>query len=425
VAAVQGPLRPRLCSSKAHRGFTPLHLSIEIMGIPSPLNAPSASPLLSQKLKQLSPEVPLLEAVEELADGSQAYDLLPPPSIALRPLESKTAPPWTDVNDVSDASGSSDERDDQCKSESTDVPRDNESFDSRSNSSVSKSTTESSLQSDIVVTPTCQTVDILQDKGVTKVAASALVPLSAVPEYAYAPAPPALTQMLCRLWYDELKCMSIIPCTGDEVLADCKHDLFWCIVQPQRDGSILITPCSDAATCGVTVDASGSSLESDGCAEVGAPARPPPDAYAPMWVYGPQWPYCSAPTTLVLSGLPEDLTQDDVIEILDKEGFNGYYDFIYLPMNSDLAGNCGYVVVNMTRHEYGLALAALMQGKSSWCGMNSPQCQVTWSFSVQGRKQLAEQYRDTLVKKDSVPADMLPTFFSNGWPAPFPSLDEL
>jgi len=123
---------------------------------------------------------------------------------------------------------------------------------------------------------------------------------------------------------------------------------------------------------------------------------------------------------MILSNLPRGLLQEDLIEILDKEGFSGFYDFLYLPSSAESGKNSGYAIVNLTRHEYGLSLSASMHGRTSWCGHKTHECQVTWSSSLQGLTQLLDHYRNHAASADCVAADMRPTFFSGGWPRPFP-----
>lgn len=370
-----------------------------MMGVPSPLNGSSASPLLQAKLKQLSPELPLLQSIEE-----QAIELLPPASMDLISSDGqlRKVRKWQDAE-------SADEQDDDSK-DSTDLPHD----------SICSFECQSSQELELL-TKECQSRSIseedLQTKGVIQMDASALVELTGLHEC-------VLIQVLCQVWRDGYSGMTILPCHGDDVTADCQNDVFWCYASLNQDGSVLITPCSDADVCGIVVDASGRPLEKDaGLENEGGPTRPSPDAYAPTWVYGQQWPFCAAPTTLVLSNLPSDLLQEDLIEILDKENFNGFYDFVHLPMDDEGNLNSGYAIVNLTRHEYGLSLSALMHGRTSWCGTSSSPCQATWSIPLQGRKQLIEHYRDHPSNRDSVPCDMRPQFFSGGWPSPFPSPD--
>lgn len=385
------------------------------MGIPSPLHTPQNTPLL--KLKQLSPELPL-QVVEEDDSTDQASKAecellpLPPPSVDLTAsyemlTSIKPRGKWADAN--SDDSDSGDEQDSKSKV-STEVPRDSESLESRS---TPRSEPKAQMLESRVASPTPSiSGDILQDKGVTQVDMSSLLSADTYGNGVLIP-------MLCRIWRDVGGGMSVVPCMGDDVAADGEFEVFWCSMQRQQDGTALLTPSTDASACGIDIDASGNPLAST--TEVpGAPKRPLQGSYAPTWIYGSQWPYCSAPTTLVLNHLPDDLLQEDLIEILDKEDFSGFYDFLYLPADLESGRNLGYAIVNLTRHEYGLALAASIHGRTSWCGASTSACQVSWSLPVQGLKQLLEHYRNHPANHESVPEDKRPTYFCGGWPRAFP-----
>lgn len=374
------------------------------MGIPSP----HASPLLALK-QAVSPELPL-GAIQEIVGGDEACELLPPSTVDLnseKVLADDAKTTWADTKTL-DASASGDEHDDH--SEGSTSPPQSESLESRSNSSAEKTLTPAEVA---VERNTSILLEILQSNEVTKAPVSSLVAgremVSSNP-----------MQLLCEIRRNGNAGMSMIPCMGDDLAADCEHGVFWCNVQPQRDGCALITPCTDACECGVVIDASGSPLDSP-AESVGEPARPPQGAHAPVWVYGAQWPHCVAPTTLVLSNLPDSLLQEDLIEILDKEGYSGFYDFFYLPTEPDHCRNLGYAIINLTRHEYGLSLSALMHGRASWCGVKSAQCQVSWSMPLQGVTELVGHYHYAHPAcHESVPLDMRPTFFSGGWPRPLP-----
>lgn len=369
----------------------------------------------------LSPELPLQAVSEELESKSQAYEceLLPVASIDLtasRGLRSRRT--WADQKD-SDASDSDGEQDEQSES-STGLPRDRESLESRSNSSTSKKdNAEANLETE-VMSPSCPAVtgmDLMEAKGVIKCDVSSLVPFPKMPSDESAEPASHLIQLLCRICSLNTG-MSVVPCMGEDVGTDDDHEVFWCNVQPQRDGDARITPCTDATTCGIDTDANGAPLVSS-LEVVGAPERPGTDAFAPTWIYGSRWPFCVAPTTLVLCNLPADLLQEDLIEILDKEGFSGFYDFLYLA--SDSTGkNSGNAIVNLTRHEYGLALSALMQGRTSWCGTKSEECQVSWSMPTQGLTALVDHFQELGCSESPVPLDQRPTFFSAGFPSTFP-----
>merc|ERR1719461_2657977 len=54
-------------------------------------------------------------------------------------------------------------------------------------------------------------------------------------------------------------------------------------------------------------------------------------------------------TTLMLRNLPLDYTRDMLLQLLDKEGFAGKYDFIYLPVDFKTRAGLGYAFLNMVR----------------------------------------------------------------------------
>jgi len=375
------------------------------MGVPSPLIQTTASPLLQ---------------------GEKANFELPVASIDLNTSDtgSKQRRNWNDIKESPRGACSSG---DEQSGQSTDEPAlsRSASVGSRSiSSSDAKKTAGESMPGSPDSEQSYPASDIMQAQfGVSQMTASSLVPLSAVPEGASG----VVTLLLCQIWNDPNTGMSIVPCCGTTFSSDCKHGNFWCYVEPQQDGSVMIMPYNDASACGITEDACGVALSdpsSPRSRETGAPARPDSSAYTPMWVYGQERPFNVAPTTLVLSNLPQELLQEDLIEILDKESFSGFYDFLYLPMDGEFNNNLGYALVNLTQHEYGLSLAALMQGRTSWCGESDQQCQVTWSLPLQGTTELIEYYRHHPSNGDKVPEDMRPTFFTNGWPQPFPPSGE-
>jgi len=378
------------------------------MGVPSPLNAPSASPL-----KFLSSDFPTLGALKEAALDSQVCES--PPNTDSKKRVLKSNPSWADTKD-SNASQSGDEHEVGSESPTILTLDSEQSLESRSSEAeafcLEDSKMMQSMPQNQVAPPSAD--DLLQGKGVMRVDASELV------GYYAANAESSIMQLLlCRIRHDENSGMRIEPCTGEDVQVDSEHEVFWCSVQQQLDGSIIITPCIDPAACGIELDANSASLLPTEDI-VGAPMRPPQGSHAPAWVYGSQWPFCVAPTTLILSDLPNDLLQEDLVEILDKEGFSGFYDFLYLPMDSEFNCNMGHAIVNLTQHGYGLSLSALVHGRSSWCGTPSSPCKVSWSISLQGVEQLLEHYQVHVACRGDVPSDMRPTWFSSGWPHPLP-----
>lgn len=137
--------------------------------------------------------------------------------------------------------------------------------------------------------------------------------------------------------------------------------------------------------------------------QVGTP-RPPQSAsetskkssFVPSWPWGGQWPFNCAPTTLELRGLPRECTTDSLISQLDSSGFQGKYDFVYVPTTRS---NANVAIVNTKRHADGCALAGLLHGCTDWEGITTSElskrkpCRVSWSFSCQGFETLFNYYQ--------------------------------
>lgn len=152
---------------------------------------------------------------------------------------------------------------------------------------------------------------------------------------------------------------------------------------------------------------------------------PPPmpegdNVYKPHWVYGSCWPFNCAPTTLVLENLPMALTQGELIQVLDDEGFHGLYDFVFLPASLRTGKSSCHAVVNSVRHSHGLLLAAHFHGRTWGASTGGPHCKAKWSYPRQGLEELLSHYRNDLTMHQSVPAELRPALFNQGWRVPMP-----
>lgn len=121
----------------------------------------------------------------------------------------------------------------------------------------------------------------------------------------------------------------------------------------------------------------------------------------------------AAPTTLVISNLPATLTQEDLLEHLDREEFSGFYDFVYLPLEENATSN-RHAIVNFTVHEKSVSLAVKLTGRTRWGSRDSANpCVVSWSMELQGLDDLVRAFQNT-------PEDGRPEVFKDGWPVAFP-----
>jgi len=156
-----------------------------------------------------------------------------------------------------------------------------------------------------------------------------------------------------------------------------------------------------------------------------APPLPPRGSFAPEWTYAHSWPFSHAPTSLRLGSLPAELTQEDLLEVLDKRGFSGFYDFVFVPTDAHTGCGLGYAIVNLTRHTYGLSLAAQLHGFNSWGISDSEEpCEVEWSATFQGLAESIGYFREHAVDSTDMFDEGMPLVFSNGFQVPFPKKDQ-
>jgi hypothetical protein len=224
----------------------------------------------------------------------------------------------------------------------------------------------------------------------------------------------------------------------DELSQECENGMMmlWCWLQPEVPaGRLRVVPCTTMDYCHPG-DLSMSSadylceqfapsgakpeLAPECCAlsvvsdEDFAPPEPPAGSHVPAWANGAAFASDRKPTTLLLSNLPARLEQDDLVEMLDRLEFSGFYDFVFLLPKE---GGRRSAVVNLTRHTWALRLAAWIHGKSAWGEgvSDGASCEAAWSTADQGVDALVLRYRDAATDEE-VPEEERPLLLaSRGW----------
>lgn len=108
-------------------------------------------------------------------------------------------------------------------------------------------------------------------------------------------------------------------------------------------------------------------------------------------------------TTVMVQNVPRKQSPEDFLKIIDKEGFKGQYDFVYLPWDPESGEvnpkNRGYVFVNLRSHDMALKF---MEGKT--CG---------WAEKKQGFEDNMRYYRNrkNSAMHESIPESYRPTFW--------------
>jgi hypothetical protein len=126
------------------------------------------------------------------------------------------------------------------------------------------------------------------------------------------------------------------------------------------------------------------------------------------------------PTSVMLRNLPLDLTRDMFLEMLNREGFMGDYDIIYLPRDFKTEANLGYAFVNLLDHDSAVRMQEHFSGFRRWSLRSAKKCETAWS-SHQGLAEYVDRYRNNPVMHESVPDDFKPAFFRKGVHVDFPA----
>jgi len=125
-------------------------------------------------------------------------------------------------------------------------------------------------------------------------------------------------------------------------------------------------------------------------------------------------------TTVMLRNLPETYSRNMLVSLLDRHGFHGKYDFVYMPMNFRTKASFGYAFVNFVMPVDAQSCHTEFQGFASWDVASQKVCDVSWSNMHQGLAAHIERYRNSPVMHESVPDEYKPAVYSKGQRAVFP-----
>jgi hypothetical protein len=109
-----------------------------------------------------------------------------------------------------------------------------------------------------------------------------------------------------------------------------------------------------------------------------------------------------------------------LLEVLDKEGYAGSYDFAYLPIDFQSNSGLGYAFINLISTEAAEDFQRHFSGFTRWNVASDKVCKVTWSDSLQGKEAHIERYRNSPVMHESVPEEKRPVLFEGLERVPFP-----
>lgn len=127
-----------------------------------------------------------------------------------------------------------------------------------------------------------------------------------------------------------------------------------------------------------------------------------------------------AKTTMMLRNIPNTFTRAMLADHLDKAGFCGSYDFVYLPIDHSTNIGFGYAFVNFTSCNGARHFKHHFHGYSEWACPCDKTCEVVWSQAHQGLEEHIDRLRNSPVMHESVPDVFKPAIYINGMRVPFP-----
>lgn len=122
----------------------------------------------------------------------------------------------------------------------------------------------------------------------------------------------------------------------------------------------------------------------------------------------------------MLRNLPNNYSRSMLLAMLEKEGFSGQFDFVYLPIDFQSKACLGYAFINLLNPSLVPHFWKTFCGYSKWILPSKKICSVSWSGPHQGFQAHIERYQNSPVMHASVPDEYKPVIFRNGVRVPFP-----
>mmetsp|Transcript_4444 Transcript_4444/g.10797 ORF Transcript_4444/g.10797 Transcript_4444/m.10797 type:complete len:136 (+) Transcript_4444:81-488(+) len=123
----------------------------------------------------------------------------------------------------------------------------------------------------------------------------------------------------------------------------------------------------------------------------------------------------------MLRNLPNNYSRAMVLKMIDDEGFQGTYNFVYFPIDFRSRAGLGYAFVNFEDPVTVDRFWRTFEGFSNWMLPSKKSCFVSWCSPHQGLEAHVERYRNSPIMHPSVPDEYKPLVFSGGARVPFPA----
>lgn len=125
-------------------------------------------------------------------------------------------------------------------------------------------------------------------------------------------------------------------------------------------------------------------------------------------------------TTIVLRNLPEGFSRDMIADLLNSQGFEKKFDFIYTPVKFSVMATIGYAFVNMISHAAAQECVSKLDGFTDWATPCGSSLAVMWSEKDQGLATIIDRHRNSPVMHSSVQEEFKPALYVDGVQTAFP-----
>jgi hypothetical protein len=128
----------------------------------------------------------------------------------------------------------------------------------------------------------------------------------------------------------------------------------------------------------------------------------------------------SSGTTVIMRNIPNRFSQAVLAAVLDKQGFSGVYDLIYVPVDFATGVSFGYAFVNLISVDEAERFMTIFDG-FKWGGSSKKVCSVALCDDNESPSERVERYRNLPVMHSSVPDSFKPAMYLGGERVPFPA----
>lgn len=125
-------------------------------------------------------------------------------------------------------------------------------------------------------------------------------------------------------------------------------------------------------------------------------------------------------TTLLLKNIPSCCTTAMLVEMLNSQGFEGSYNFVYAPTDFRSLTSFGYGFVNLVSYEDAVHMMETLDGYDGWASEGICAMEACWSMPHQGLDLQIRRFQNSPVMHPSVPDEIKPMIFTDGVRSPFP-----